>query len=86
MFYLFCLIFPIVEMDAKHTTLVKDKAEKNANSLQVFISKKEIKISENITETDIFYPEDGKAIEDMINFVHISIMKYSDSDISAYRD
>ncbi|CAM5165545.1 unnamed protein product [Natator depressus] len=79
-------IFPIVELDAQNISSVKDITSKIMNSLQVLLSKNQVKISENISEPDSLQEEDSKATGDVVNSVYTHILKQSDSDISIHKD
>ncbi|CAM2120270.1 unnamed protein product [Caretta caretta] len=76
-------IFPIVELDAQNISSITSKI---MNSLQVLLSKNQVKISENISEPDSLQEEDSKATGDIVNSVYTHILKQSDSDISIHKD
>ncbi|CAM4614492.1 unnamed protein product [Caretta caretta] len=76
-------IFPIVELDAQNISSITSKI---MNSLQVLLSKNQVKISENISEPDSLQEEDSKATGDVVNSVYTHILKQSDSDISIHKD
>uniref|UniRef100_A0A674IEB0 Fibrous sheath-interacting protein 2 C-terminal domain-containing protein n=1 Tax=Terrapene triunguis TaxID=2587831 RepID=A0A674IEB0_9SAUR len=79
-------IFPILDLDAQNISSVKDVTSKIMNSLQVLLSKNQIKISENINEPDSLQEEDSKATGDVVNSVYSRILKQSDSDVSIHKD
>uniref|UniRef100_A0A8C3H9G8 Fibrous sheath-interacting protein 2 C-terminal domain-containing protein n=1 Tax=Chrysemys picta bellii TaxID=8478 RepID=A0A8C3H9G8_CHRPI len=79
-------IFPILDLDAQNISSVKDVTSKIMNSLQVLLSKNQIKISENINEPDSLQEEDSKATGDVVNSVYMRILKQSDSDVSIHKD
>ncbi|XP_067405949.1 fibrous sheath-interacting protein 2 [Emydura macquarii macquarii] len=78
-------IFPIVHLDAQNISSVTDITSKIMNSLQVLLSKNQMKIHENINQPDSLQ-DDSKAIGDFISSVYTRIMKPSDSDISIHKD
>ncbi|XP_074864241.1 fibrous sheath-interacting protein 2 [Carettochelys insculpta] len=77
-------VFPIVELDAQTVPPVKHITSKLMHSLQVLLSKHEIKVSEVISEPDSLQEEDSKATGEAVNAVCTHVLKQSDPDVSGH--